>query len=322
MIVDAHLDIAWNALAHGRGFEGPPAPGYLVSRESLTRAGVGLVFATLYCAPGAGVGKRLGGSFSYETAKEANLMARAQLNYYAATDLDRLTSRSELEAYISGWRKGRLASVILMEGADPIESPAQVGAWARAGVRIVGPAWARTRYCGGTHAPGGLTELGFRLLKAMRTHSLILDLSHLAEESVHDAFGVWRGPIMASHSNARELGPGDRQVSAATVAEVGRRGGMVGVSFYGGHLGQRVTATLDHVVEQVLHHARSAGSSEHVGLGTDADGGFDAAASPIRDLSELRELPRKLRRHFSAVQVEGLMGQNWIEFLRRSLPPT
>jgi microsomal dipeptidase-like Zn-dependent dipeptidase len=40
----------------------------------------------------------------------------------------------------------------------------------------------------------------------------------------------------------------------------------------------------------------------------------------MHDLRELKELPRKLRRHFSAAQVEGIMGTNWIGYLSRSLP--
>ena len=51
MIVDAHLDIGWNAIAEGRGYLLPPANGFLVSRSSLVGAGVGLIFATLYTAP-------------------------------------------------------------------------------------------------------------------------------------------------------------------------------------------------------------------------------------------------------------------------------
>src|SRR5450759_3387753 len=51
VIVDAHLDIGWNAISAGRGFLAPPAPGYLLSRSPLIPAGVGLVFATLYTAP-------------------------------------------------------------------------------------------------------------------------------------------------------------------------------------------------------------------------------------------------------------------------------
>jgi hypothetical protein len=47
MIVDAHLDISWNAIAEGSGFTGEPALGHLVSRTGLAAAGVGLVFATI-----------------------------------------------------------------------------------------------------------------------------------------------------------------------------------------------------------------------------------------------------------------------------------
>src|SRR5436189_2707584 len=100
------------------------------------------------------------------------------------------------------------------------------------GVRIIGPAWGATRYSGGTGAPGGLTDLGVQLLKAMRRKRVILDLSHMAEEAVSDAVRMWRGPIMASHSNARSIVPGDRQITDATAPEVEHRDGMPGISLY------------------------------------------------------------------------------------------
>ena len=319
MIVDAHLDIGWNAISAGRGFLQPPAPGYLVSRSSLIAAEVGLVFATLYTAPER-ARRSMRTRFVYESPHEAHIMAMAQVNYYRSCALDLIGTRAELAAYARGWRKGRLAAVMLMEGADPVETPAQLGAWTDRGVRIIGPAWGRTRYSGGTGAPGGLTELGHQLLKAMRRKKVILDLSHMAQQSVEDAFAVWRGPIMASHSNARELVPGDRQVSAKTVAEIARRGGVVGVSFYQHHLRAKGRATLDDVVKHIVHHARAAGSPENVGLGTDLDGGFDARYAPFGSLTKLKELPARLRLHFNRAQVDGIMGGNWLAFLESSLP--
>ena len=322
MIVDGHLDIAWNAIAHGRGFLGPPARGYLVSRSSLEAAGVGLVFATLYTAP-ARAGRSMRTRFVYENAHEANLVATAEVNYYHACGLGLIRDRSELRRYTTGWRKGRLAAVLLMEGADPIESPAQLGAWVDRGVRIIGLAWGRTRYSGGTGAPGGLTDLGRQLLKAMRRRHVILDLSHMADQAVADAFELWRGPIMASHSNARALVPGDRQLSDETVAEIARRGGVVGISFYSHHLMPKHAvrrATLEDVVAHVVRHAEAAGGPEHVGLGTDLDGGFDARSAPFDDLVKLKELVRMLRRRFSRAQVDGIMGENWVSFLETSLP--
>jgi membrane dipeptidase len=319
MIVDAHLDIGWNALADGRGFLQPSAPGYVVSRSSLVAAGVGLVFATLYTAP-ARAGRAMRTRFVYENAHEANMMATAELNYYRSCGLQLIGNKAELASYTRGWRKGRLAAVLLMEGADPVEDPSQLGAWTTMGVRIIGPAWGATRYSGGTGSPGGLTNLGVQLLKAMRRKRVILDLSHMADQAVAEAFALWRGPIMASHSNARALVPGDRQITDATANEVARRGGMLGISFYPVHLRPSGRATLDDVVRHARHLADAAGGPEHVGLGTDLDGGFDSRQGPIQDLAELKELPPRLRRHFNRAQVEGVMGGNWIEFLGRSLP--
>ncbi|HET6310040.1 MAG TPA: membrane dipeptidase [Candidatus Nitrosotalea sp.] len=319
MIVDAHLDIGWNALAHGRGFLQPPAAGYLVSRSSLVASGVGLVFATLYTAP-ARAGRAMRTRFVYENAHEANIMATAQVNYYKSSGLQLIGNKSELESYVRGWRKGRLAAVLLMEGADPVEDPSQLGAWTDRGVRIIGPAWGATRYSGGTGQPGGLTDLGVQLLKAMRRKRVILDLSHMADQAVADAFAMWRGPIMASHSNAREIVPGDRQITDATAREVASREGMLGVSFYAKHLRASGRATLDDVVRHVVHLAQAAGGPERVGLGTDLDGGFDARQAPMNDLAELRELRERLTKRFNKTQLEGVMGGNWIRFLQRSLP--
>src|ERR1700694_6019630 len=295
MIVDAHLDIAWNAISAGRGFLFAPAPGYLISRSSLSGAGVGLVFATLYTAP-ARAKRAMRTRFVYENEHEAHIMAVAQVNYYRSCDLQLIRTKTELDAYLRGWRKGQVAAVLLMEGADPVETPSQLGAWTDMGVRIIGPAWSATRYSGGTGAPGGLTALGDQLLKAMRRKRVILDLSHMADQAVADAFALWRGPIMASHSNARTLVPGDRQITDATAAEVARRGGVLGISFYARHL------------------PRAAGGPERVGIGTDLDGGFDARQAPIKDLSHLKDLAVRLGAHFSRAQVEGVMGENWIDF--------
>jgi membrane dipeptidase len=258
--------------------------------------------------------------FVYENAHEAHIMATAQVNYYRASGLPLIRDRGELETYVRGWKKGHLAAVLLMEGADPIETPAQLGAWTGQGVRIIGPAWGATRYSGGTGAPGGLSDLGVQLLKAMKRRHVILDLSHMADEAVADAFALWRGPIMASHSNARAIVDGDRQITDATAAEVARRGGMLGVSFYQHHLRSSGRATLDDVVRHVRHLAGAAGGPEHVGLGTDLDGGFGVKYAAVSDLWELKRLPSLLNRHFTKAQVEGIMGRNWLAFLARSLP--
>lgn len=319
MIVDSHLDIAWNALAEGRSFD-EPTPGYAVNRRALADAGVGLVFATVFTAPRR---SRMMGSvpYGYETAREAYLLGRAQLSYYQSVDLPLIRTRQELRAYTASWRPGRLAAVLLMENADPIETPRQVGEWADHGVRLVGPAWTRTRYCGGTNAPGGLTQLGRELLASMRRRGVVLDLSHMADRSLRDSLEVWSGPFVASHVGARALSPKQRQLPDDVAAEVGRRGGILGISMYEGHLrADDRRARVADVVAHALHFSRVAGDPAFVGIGSDLDGGFDASRAAIRSLEGMKELRTALLRRFSAGDVDGIMGGNWLRFLDTALP--
>jgi membrane dipeptidase len=320
MIVDSHQDIAWNALAEGRGFTGKPAAGYMVSRQALTDAGVGLVFATVFTAPAGTRWLRL--PYGYRTAREAHLLGRSQVSYYESVELPLIRTREQLRDYADSWRPGQLAAVLLMENADPIETPRQVGEWFDRGLRVVGPAWARTRYCGGTMAPGGLTAAGHGLLRAMRRHHLILDLSHMADRSVRDSLELWTGPLIASHVGARALCGRQRQMPDDVVREVAARDGLLGVSLFSGHLRLQPPASIGDVVEHAAHFARVAGDTRFVGLGSDLDGGFDAALAAISSLADLRSLRRALARRFGIAEAEGIMGGNWLRFLQSALPST
>src|SRR6185503_12442303 len=115
------------------------------------------------------------------------------------------------------------------EGADPIAGPADLGAWRRDGLRIVGLAWRGTRYSGGTGAPGPLTRDGHALVDELSREEMILDLSHAAEESFFQAIDRFSGPVIASHSNPRALCPGDRQLSDEMIRRIAARDGVIGI---------------------------------------------------------------------------------------------
>jgi membrane dipeptidase len=328
VIVDAHLDIAYNALLNGHDFQGTPPPDRLISRSTLHSAGVGLVGATLMCAPAASrrfIRELSGGDrespldLFYRTPRDAYLIAQAQVGYYRSVGLRLISDRADLEEYAHGWKPGQLAALLLLEGADAIEEPRQLPAWYRLGLRIVGLAWTRTRYSGGTGRPGGVTPRGRELLAAMRRQRMILDISHMADRAVADALDLWEGPMMASHSNARALVPGDRQITDGTIRELASRGGVIGISFFRGHLTSGKAGPED-VVRHVLHVARVAGSHQHVAIGSDLDGGFPAADAAIGSLAEIGVVTDKLKEAFSAQEVEDIMGRNWISFFERALP--
>lgn len=330
LIVDAHLDLAYNAVK-GRDvmrpaieqtpdMEGIPT----VSLPDLKAGGVGLICATIFCQPA------LPGQVGYRTPDEAADMAREQLKWYRKQvregRMRLIVRRGDLPCFDS--RGGPQDAILLLEGADPIRTPDDLSTWFNAGLRIVGLAWKRTRYAGGTGAPGPLTPDGVALVKALDRFGFIHDVSHLAEESFWQLLELSRGPVMASHSNCRAYVPTDRQLSDDMAKAIIAREGVIGINFFDKFLlspseqGKR-RATLAEVVRHVRHFCDLAGDARHVGLGTDMDGGLGREQIPL-EIQTSADLPRVADAlsgaGFEDPEVRALLGQNWVRFFRANLP--
>ncbi len=223
LIVDAHLDLALNMvrklidhtrpISELRQLENREAQQAMTSLPEFSKGNVALIFGTLFAEPAdLGFAKNAITSVhqGYSTPEEAELQGLEQLAVYekwASDGLVRIiTSRSVLEDHLRRFPTDRVPGLlILMEGADPIKTVSDLEMWHIRGVRAVGLTWGRTRYAGGTGAPGGLTTEGHELLKAMRELGMILDTSHLAEQAFYEALEYYPDRIMASHSNPRAL---------------------------------------------------------------------------------------------------------------------
>lgn len=342
LIVDGHLDLAYNAL-RGRDVlrparqqtadaEGLPSVGL----PDLRTGGVGLVCATVFCAPDSP--KERG----YRTPEEAHAIAVEQLRWYQRQVRDEqirmVKNRSQLPCGVSFSAPLRdphepdahrcIDTIILLEGADPIRSPDDAPAFFDAGVRIVGLAWRRTRYAGGTGAPGPLTPDGVRLVRELDRLGIIHDTSHLAEEAFFHLLDLAPERIIASHSNCRSIVPTDRQLSDEMIRAVAERGGVIGINFYDRFLippaeyGKR-RATLADVVRHVRHMCDVVGSARHVGLGTDMDGGLGREQIPI-EIETSADVPRVgdalSAAGFDDAATRGVLGQNWLRFFAAALP--
>jgi membrane dipeptidase len=219
--------------------------------------------------------------------------------------------------------------VLAMEGADPIREPAELPEWYDRGVRVVGPAWSGTRYAGGTREPGPLTTLGRRLLDRMADLTMILDLTHLAEEAYLQALDRYPGPIIASHSNPRRFRPGDRGLSDQMIALLAERQGVVGIvplnlflspEWQMGDPKEAISITT--VADAIDYVAQLTGSSEFVGIGSDLDGGFGAESIPaemdtVADLHLIADVLGE--RGYSQTDVENILYANWLRVLQRGL---
>ncbi len=365
LIVDAHLDLAYNALTWKRNLhraahytrlqeQGTPAQKHngqaTVGLPDLIRGRVGLVFGTIFCQPRSR--QMSPHELTYGDEQEAHMQGMAQLDFYRRWEerdpqhIKLVRYKKDLEEVIRDWGLGidkaqslipnpqspithKLGIVPLMESAEPIREPKELELWYEKGIRIVGPAWDTTRYAGGTWQGGGLTKLGRELLDMMAQFNVILDVSHLSHKSLFEALDSFEGQhVIASHSNPHRFVPTERHLPDPAIERIAERNGVIGVVLFSKFLkkdwgGKKVEVTLDDVIRAIDHICQVTGSVNHVGIGSDFDGGFGAEATP-RELDTARDLHKVgdelLERGYKPDHVQQIMCGNWVRKLREALP--
>lgn len=351
-IVDAHQDLAYNAIRYNRDLRLPlatlrererkaPAEGVpTVSIPSLLEGRIGLLFSTLFSMPAQRnlfmpENQRL----VYENADQAYEVALAQVDYYRRlADEDEqirlVRNLRELGEVVASHENGGdrlLGLVLLMEGADPVRDPAELEEWYERGVRLIGPAWDDTRYAGGAwREGGGFTREGFALMEGMADLGFILDITHLSDKAAFEALDRYEGPIVATHSNARALVPGMRHISDELIQALAERDGVVGVVIMNRFLKAGLTrsdpkeaVTIADMVAHIDHVCQLLGDASHVGIGSDLDGGFgrDDIPAEMDSAADLNKLiPALTERGYSDEDVAAIMGGNWLRKLRSTLP--
>ncbi len=355
LIVDAHEDLAWNMLTFGRDYtrsalwvrqceRGTDIPirngNTLLGKAEWLLGHVGLIFATLFAAP---LRRRVGewDTQCYAEPSQAYNLISAQIDaYYRLADenpqFQIVATQDDLAHVLATWEPDqplearRIGLIPLMEGADAILEPEQAEEWFERGVRIIGLAWESTRYAGGTHEPGPLTAEGMHLLEVMADLSLILDLSHMAEEAYFQALERYEGVVIASHSNPRRFCPTPRGLSDEMIRALAERDGVIGVVPYNAFLkpgwrkgDPKDAVTLADVVAAVDHICQVTGSERHVGLGTDFDGGFGVEHVPaeIDTIADLLKLEDVLAaRGYTPEHIAAIFSGNWLRILQMALP--
>ncbi len=359
-IIDSHQDLAWNMLSFGRDYTRPVSetrkiesgsPAVIHNGDTLLgwpeyrRAEVAVIFATLFSTPA-----RFAYDWEplvYHDLDQAFEQYWQQIELYQRLCDDHpdkfclVGSTSELEQLLEDQVKAGaepdgtpVGLLPLMEGGDAIRELDELERWWQEGVRLIGPAWAGTRFCGGTREPGPLTREGRALLEAMADLGFLLDLSHMDEAAALQALDFYPGKIVATHANCLALLPGfetNRQLSDRLIRGLLERDGMIGVVPFNTFLktgwligkSRREEVSLEALVDHIDHICQLAGDAGHVGIGTDFDGGFGLQSTPheIDTIADLQKLvPLLLARGYSEAQAEAVLGGNWRAHLLRSLP--
>ena len=316
----------------------------LLGWDEYQRGQVAIIFSTLFVPPA----RMQIGAWDkpvYHNFEEAHQFYRDQIDFYRRLieehpdKFDLIRNTPDLDLLLSKWqnsgeeRSHPTGIVLLMEGAEGICSPEELPAWWELGLRIIGPAWAGTRYCGGTNEPGALNNEGRGLLSAMADYNFTLDLSHMDESAVLEALEFYEGGIIASHSNALALLPNfgnNRLLSNRVIQGIVERDGVIGIVLFNAFLKEgwckadgREQVSLEHVIAQIDHICQLAGDAYHVGIGSDFDGGFglESVPSDIDSIADLQRIaPLLAERGYTESDITAILGENFINHLKKNLP--
>ncbi len=353
-ILDAHLDLAMNAIEWNRDLRQPvfsirdrekgmtdklDRGKGTVALPELRKGNIGLVVATQiarYVEPGT----TLPGWNSPEIAWS---ITQAQLAWYRVMEdegeMVQITDARQLENHLKLWFDNSQSSVkkpvgyiLSLEGADSLVHLSYLEKAYSYGLRVCGPAhYGPGRYAAGTGTTGALTIKGRELLQEMDRLSMILDVTHLTDEGFTEAIELFKGPVWASHHNCRSLVNHQRQLSDEQIKILVERGAVIGGALDTWMLTDNWIrgvddplergVDLEKIVDHFDHICNIAGTCNHVAMGTDLDGAFGKEQTPydvetIADIQKLKNL--LLKRGYTIHDIEKIFYRNWIRFLQNA----
>lgn len=327
----------------------PPRIAMHTDLQRLRRGRVGAQFWSVYVPSNANEQIAV-----QQTIEQIDVMKRLIARYPA--DLGFAETGAQLESQM---KAGKVAGMLGIEGGQSIGSSlAVLREMHRLGVRYMtlthskNVPWADSA----TDAPqyGGLTDFGRQVVAEMNRIGMIVDLSHVSEETMFDALAASKAPVMFSHSGVRAVNDHPRNVPDSVLPAVKANGGVVMVVFLPAFLDPQVRehglkrtaedarlkaqysgdpkaaaaglaawdqanppprALVGKVADHIDHLKRQIGI-DHIGLGGDYDG-MDSAPLGMDDVAGYPVLFAELaRRGYTQAELEKIASGNMLRVLR------
>lgn len=351
--IDAHLDLSMNALEWNRDLtkplsainarekgltDKPDRAKATVSLPELRKGNIGLVVAT-QIARYVDIGNPLPG---WHSPEQAWAQTQGQLAWYKAMEdageMIQIRDLESLEKHLHLWIHELplgikpIGYILSLEGADSIVNLHYLEKAYASGLRALGPAhYGPGRYANGTDAKGGLVGKGRELLKEMERLNIILDATHLCDDSFWEAMDHFQGHVWASHNNVRALVDHNRQFSDEQIKVLVERGAVIGGAMdawmmvpnwvRGKSDPKAMDCGLEKLVDHMDHICQIAGNANHIGIGSDLDGAFGREQCPydLESIADHQKIPHLLKkRGYSDQDVEKVMHKNWLRFLQNA----
>ena len=251
-------------------------------------------------------------------------------------ETDELVKAEKADDIRDAWDSGKYALMLGMEGAEPIKNDLRLlNIFHKLGLRVLTLTHSRRNKVGDgsfffpkeTGKPGGLSEFGVKVIKKMNELGIVVDVSHINDPGFWDVIEYTEDPVVASHSNCRELKDHPRNLNDEQIKALAENGGVMGMNTAG------IFVEDDPDIDDYLNHLNhvvDVAGAEHVGLG------FDFCDYLIKYLSEeekerlpdvspvsglecdedVQRLPRELsERGYTDEEIRLFMGENFLRVL-------
>jgi membrane dipeptidase len=353
-LIDGHNDLPWQYLDHvKRKFSeldvAESQPQLMTDIPRLREGLVGGQFWSVYVDV-----SNKGAVAVRATMEEIDVVVELARRY--PEDLEMAYTADDVERIFDS---GRISSMIGMEGGHSIDnSLATLRMFYRLGARYMtlthsrNTPWADSATDSPAH--GGLTEFGKEVVREMNWLGMLVDLSHVSTETMHDALDVTEAPVIYSHSSARALCDHPRNVPDDVLKRLPDNGGVVMVTFVPAFVSQEVRdhdarrdaeldrlrslhdadeaslrdglaswnrdhseprATLSQVADHI-GHIRDVAGIDHLGIGADFDG-ITSVPLGLEDVSKYPDLTRELlSRGYADEDVLKILGGNVLRVMR------
>lgn len=193
---------------------------------------------------------------------------------------DRVQHCRTAEEAEAAFKEGKLAAFLSVEGGELLECSLERLQWAYdQGVRAVNLTWNHPNALSGSNkkeTDRGLSEQGKAFVQKMNELGMIIDVSHLSDPGFWDVMEITTKPIMASHSNSRDVFFHTRNLTDSQFTAIIKNHGIVGLNCHALFLADGKVDMTD--LQRHLDHFLALGGEKTVALGGDWDGGITLPA--------------------------------------------
>jgi membrane dipeptidase len=284
-LIDGHNDLPWKLRQTASGdlaradFRNP-LPNLHTDLPRLRAGGVGGVFFAAYVP--AAYAQR--GIAARATLEQIDLIHR--MAAHAPDDLELARTADDVERI---HRSGKIAALIGIEGGHAIEnSLALLRQYHSLGVRYMTLTHNESTDWADACAPaqprhGGLAAFGVAVVREMNRLGMLVDISHVSDDTMRDVLAVSDAPVIASHSSARALAADQpRNIPDDVLRMIHTNGGVIMVNFYSGYL----------LPEPTDRSEKSADARRRIEKEFAGDGNEDARRAAWRQWQRDNPMPR------------------------------